>query len=312
MNAFFTSLNAVLSVFLLIAIGYITRIALKLDKNVTKKFNQVVYYVLMPILVAENMMNADIQTVLPAKLALYVFFGLFIAFLACWLLFSKIEKNTSVMTVIVQAAFRGNYLIMVLPLLKELFPGENLALASALIIVVTPTYAILSTILFERYREEKVNTKQIIVGVLKNPLFVGVAVGFLIMVSNVSLPHFLASAVKNISSSTSTIALLVLGMRFEFGSIRREKKSLLAIILLRLIIVPAVFLPLAALLGFRGMEFAVLIPVFGSPVAVASYSIAAELGGDADLAANAIAITTAVSVFTMFLWIFVFLSAGVF
>ena len=69
---------------------------------------------------------------------------------------------------------------------------------------------------------------------------------------------------------------------------------------------------MAYALGFRGVEFAVLMIVFGSPCAVSSYTMAAQMGGDAELAAQQVMVTTVLSAVTMFAMIFLFKTAGVF
>ena len=113
-------------------------------------------------------------------------------------------------------------------------------------------------------------------------------------------------------SSASPVAMLVLGAQFKFQDVRRHRRNLAVCTLLRLVVYPAVALPLAAATGLRGPEFAVLISMFATPTAVASFSTAAQMGGDPDLAACAVTVTTLFSALTMFLWIFLFKSLGMF
>jgi predicted permease len=80
----------------------------------------------------------------------------------------------------------------------------------------------------------------------------------------------------------------------------------------KLIVAPGLFLGLGALLGFRGVAFVSLIGVFASPTAVNSFTMAQQMGGDAELAGDIVVTTSAVSIPTMFLWIFLFKSLGVF
>ena len=71
-------------------------------------------------------------------------------------------------------------------------------------------------------------------------------------------------------------------------------------------------LPISALDGLRGPEFAALISMFATPAAVSSFSMAAQMGGNAELAASAVTVTTLLSAGTMFFWIFLFKSLGMF
>jgi predicted permease len=69
-------------------------------------------------------------------------------------------------------------------------------------------------------------------------------------------------------------------------------------------IAPAVILTAAGLLGFRGAEFVTLIAITTTPCAVASFTMAQQMDSDAVLAGNAVVISSALSCFTMFGWIF--------
>ena len=71
-------------------------------------------------------------------------------------------------------------------------------------------------------------------------------------------------------------------------------------------LVPAVLLTIAYFLGFRGAEFSALMIAFGSPCAVSSYTMAAQMGGDEDLAGQLVMSTTVLCSVTMFLMIFCF------
>ena len=80
----------------------------------------------------------------------------------------------------------------------------------------------------------------------------------------------------------------------------------------KLIVFPGLFLGLGALLGFRDAAFVSLLGVFASPTAVNSFTMAQQMGGDAELAGDTVVVTSAVSMLTMFLWVFLFKSLGMF
>ena len=69
---------------------------------------------------------------------------------------------------------------------------------------------------------------------------------------------------------------------------------------------------LAAALGFRGVALGIILLVFAAPVAVNSYTMALQMDGDANLAGGIVLLTTALSCFTLFLWIWLLKSLGLF
>ena len=80
----------------------------------------------------------------------------------------------------------------------------------------------------------------------------------------------------------------------------------------RLIVNPALLVALAAALGFRGVALGIILLVFAAPVAVNSYTMALQMDGDANLAGGIVLLTTALSCFTLFLWIWLLKSLGLF
>ena len=71
-------------------------------------------------------------------------------------------------------------------------------------------------------------------------------------------------------------------------------------------------LSLAALLGFRGTEFVTLIALYASSTAVASFTMAEQMGGDAKLAGNIVVVTSACASFTLFFWSLLFKQLGLY
>ena len=82
-------------------------------------------------------------------------------------------------------------------------------------------------------------------------------------------------------------------------------KELIAGLLGRLVIVPAIFLPLASALGFRGGDMVALMVLFASPAAVSSFIMAEQMEGDGALAGQLIVLGSVLSVFTVFIWILI-------
>ena len=77
-------------------------------------------------------------------------------------------------------------------------------------------------------------------------------------------------------------------------------------------ILTAVALFGAAALGIRGVEFVTLIALFAAPCAINSFNMAMQMGGNKDLAASAVMTTSALSFFTLFIWVTLFKMLGMF
>ena len=96
---------------------------------------------------------------------------------------------------------------------------------------------------------------------------------------------------------------MILGASFSFGDVGRYFKELAITLGAKLVVFPALFLGIALLLGFRNAPLAVLLTVFGSPIAVSSFTMA-QMGGDDKLAGQLVVFGSILSIGTMFLLIF--------
>ena len=71
------------------------------------------------------------------------------------------------------------------------------------------------------------------------------------------------------------------------------------------VVVPALAVTVAALLGFRGPSLGVVLICFGSPTAITSYIMAKKMDNDHDLAAQILLLSTLICVVTIFIGIFI-------
>lgn len=72
----------------------------------------------------------------------------------------------------------------------------------------------------------------------------------------------------------------------------------------RLIVAPAIILPIAVWMGYRNIELVSLMTVFAAPCAVVGFTMAQQMDSDYELAGNCIIMTSGLSCFTIFGWIF--------
>lgn len=312
LNSFLLSLNAIASIFVIMAVGYGAKRLLRLEKEYIGRFNSLAFHTLLPLMLFNNIYTSNIRggvSFLCLGLALTVLAALF---LLTWFFIKLVEPANSQRGVMIQASFRSNFLLLGMPLIQELCPGADLATVSVMLAIVVPCFNMLAVVTLETFSRKQINVRQILLGIAKNPLIIASAAGILANLSGLHLPDCLASPISQLGSSASPVALLLLGAQFEFRDVRLHQRNLAICTVLRLLVYPGVALPLAALTGLRGPEFAVLISMFATPTAVASFSMAAQMGGNPELAASAVTVTTLLSAATMFLWVFLFKSLGMF
>lgn len=221
------------------------------------------------------------------------------------------EKLPERRGVLIQGMFRSNYVIMGIPVATALLGADQLGTVSILIAVIVPLFNMLAVVVLEVFRGQKPKPLHILGQIAKTARHRSV-LGILTLVAGIRLPHILEQTIQSVSAIASPLQLFLLGAFFQFSGLKTYRRELVTVSIAKLIVSPGLFLGLGALLGFRGVAFVSLIGIFASPTAVNSFTMAQQMGGDAELAGDIVVTTSAASILTMFFWIFLFKSLGMF
>ncbi len=298
------AINAVLPLFLTMAVGYFLRQIHFVDEPLLKKLNKLVFNVFLPLLLFINIYQSDLETSFRLKTILTAVCSVLALFVVLCVVVPLIEKDGPRRGVIVQGIFRSNYILFGAPLVFGVFGDQGMGTVSVISAFVVPLYNMLSVAALETFSQGQVNVKKILKGIVKNPLIIASALGILCLVAGVPLPQAVEKTVSDLGKVATPLGLVSLGGFFKFSDTKRFIKQLVIIVTGRLILCPAAFLPIFIKMGFRDVELMALATMMGAPIAVSSFIMAQQQGADADLAGQSVAFTTLFSVFTMFLIIF--------
>lgn len=310
---FIVAVSAVVPMFCLMAIGAFVKFQRWLTDEELNHMNRMVVRVFFFCMLFHSIYTTELATSFRPKLMLFGAGGVLIVFTLLMLIIPRIEPDNRRRGVLVQAIFRSNFVIMGVPIVANIFGEENIAVSTMMIAVIVPMYNILAVFALETFRNGKFVLLPMFKDILKNPMILGGMAGATLLILGVEVPNPILKPIGQISAATTPIALIILGASFKLGSTHQHRKQLLGAIFGRLILVPAVLLSTAAFIfGFRGVEFVTLVAIFAAPCAVVSFAMAQQMGGDADLAGNCVVFTSALSCFTIFCWILLFKTLGVF
>jgi len=314
MNNFLFAFNAVFPIFFLMAVGFFLRYFKMGSEEFFSKANKISFKVLLPVMLflniydLEPVSNSDYRYILLAILATFVIAGVGM------ILVPRFVKDKKKIGVMIQSFFRSNFLIFGVPMVRSMFGESELWATTVLLPISIPIFNVLAVIVLSIYINEDRSVrglKKTVIGILKNPLILGTIAAIIVKVSGFKIPPALYSPLDSLGSIASPLALLALGATLKFSTIRQNFKYLLTSCSVRLIAVPALVLPAAIAMGFRGSTIGALLALFASPTAVSSYVMAEASGNDGELAGQIVAVTTTVSLLTMFLWIYFLRSIAV-
>ena len=108
---------------------------------------------------------------------------------------------------------------------------------------------------------------------------------------------------SSIASLTSPLALLAVGAEFKLGNMQQNFKALMGACAYKLMVQPAIFLPIAALMGWSNEWLVTLMIMMGAPTTPSSFIMARNMGHDGAMTANIIAGTTLFSAASVTFWL---------
>ncbi len=324
MSDFLFALNAIAPIVLMVLLGYLLKRIGLLQKQTATQMNKIVFRVLLPVMLMLNMYKIDLNMrfefsyILWGVGILVVLFGVFF-YPVC-----RLTPDRSQRGVLLQAIFRSNYALIGIPLAVSLCGDEGAIYATVLGAFTIPVFNALAVLCLTLFGEAKADYKDVLIGIIKNPLILGVAAGgvlLLIRMLFVSLgigfrltdvtPVY--EVLTDLSAIATPVALLCLGANFEFSAIPALKRQIILGVSFRNLITPLIGIGGALLLGcFESVHFSVFIALFTSPLAVSVVPMTQEMKGDHVLAAQVLVFTTIFSTASIFLCTYALRLLGIF
>lgn len=304
------SLNTVLPLLGMMAIGFAARRLGIIGESAARQINACVFKIFLPLLLCFNIVDTKLGASFDGRTLLYAFVTTLSCFGVLFFVTPRLCHDRASCGVLIQGIARSNYAIFGIPLVSMMYPNADTSIAVIMVAVVVPVFNVLSTIALMVFAGERTHPLRILKGVLLNPLIIATLAGFLLWYFQIPLPTMIETPLRNLGSIATPLALFILGASLDFGKARANGKLLVISVTGRLIGVPLIFLSLAIALGIRDVSLAALIAVYASPTSVSSFPMAQQMGGNGDLAGGQVVFTTVFSILTVFLWVFALRSLG--
>ena len=311
MESLLVALNAVIPFLCYISFGYIVRMKKIVSESFLQQLNQMVFRLFYPCMTFYNIYKADAESLPRPVLLIFVGASILILEAILILVVPRFVLENPKRGVVIQGIFRSNFVLFGLPLTISVFGDSAASVAAMVVTVVVTIYNTTSVVILEMFNTNgKINVKNIAFNVIKNPLLQGAVIGLVFFLLGIHVPESIVTPIAAFSDATSPLALFVLGGTLHFNEISHNLKYLVPTLSFKLLILPAVMMAIGYAFGLRELELFLLVAVYGTPVAAASYPMAQNMGGDGELAGQLGVVRTGVSVVTLFFWIFLLRFVG--
>ncbi|MBE6542443.1 MAG: AEC family transporter [Ruminococcaceae bacterium] len=305
------SVNAILPIFLLVLIGAFLKKFNKLNDSFVDVADWLVFKIGLPVMLFSEVAGSSISENLDLKLIVFLVVSVTTSFFCVSLISIISIRDRSKRGAFIQGICRSNFAILGVPLAVNMFGeagGSAIAIAMPFVILMFNSYSVVILSIFSGSDKHKLDKKAVL-GILKNiitnPLIIGVLLGIPFMVTGASLPIAVDKTLSYLSGLTTPLALMSLGANFRIESLRGRIGYAITAAIGKTVVIPALALTAAILVGIRGPELGVVMICFGAPTAVSSYIMAKKMDNDHELAAQILLLSTFLCVFTIFIMIFI-------
>ena len=306
------SLNATIPIFLMMLLGMLFRKLGWMDEVFAAKMNKFVFLVPLPVLLFEQLATVDFSEVWDIKFILFCFVVTAISITISTLI-SLLWKDRSVKGEFIQATYRSSAALLGIAFIQNIYGTAGMA--PLMIIGSVPLYNIMAVVVLSVFKPgnnsfDKALVKKTLKGIATNPIIIGIVVGFVWSALKLPMPLILHKTVSSIGATATPMGLMSMGATFEMKKATSKMKPTLVAVFMKLVGFCAIFLPMAALLGFRNEEMIAILVMLGSATTVSCFVMARNMGHEGTLSSGVIMMTTLLSAFTLTMWLDVLRSFG--
>lgn len=305
MSNFIFSINATFPVFLLIIIGYILKRYKVTNKEFVSITNRINYILTLPALLFTDISKTDIKAVFDLKYVLFCMIVTTVSFFVLWWLSKILIKDKTIVGAFVQASFRGSAAVLGVAFIQNMY-GDS-GMAPLMIVGTVPLYNIYSVIVltFESNTGTKKSMKSALINICTSPIILAIFAGVIASLIQLKLPFIINKSLNNIASVATPMALIAIGAGFEGKKAIAKLKPTFISSMIKLVILPAIFLPIAIMMGFRDQKLVALMIMLAAPTTASCYIMASSMGNDEVLTSSVVVMTTFLSSITLTLLIFI-------
>ncbi|HJB36354.1 MAG TPA: AEC family transporter [Candidatus Blautia merdipullorum] len=306
------SLNATIPVFLLMVLGLALRKIGWIDEAFASRVNKFVFRVPLPVLLFQDLATVDFYEMWDGRFVLFCFAVTFLGIVIAGLL-SLLLKNRRIQGEFIQASYRSSAALLGIAFIQNIYGSAGIA--PLMIIGSVPLYnimavAVLSFFSPERKKLDAGTVKKTWKGIVTNPIIIGILIGMIWSLLRLPLPEIAAKTVSSIGATATPLGLMAMGASFDFRKALGQKGPALAASFLKLIGFCAVFLPIAAAMGFRQEKLVAILIMLGSATTVSCYVMAKNMDHEGTLTSSVVMLTTLGSAFTVTAWLYILKSLG--
>jgi predicted permease len=292
-------IGELLPVFILIVLGYLIRVTRILSSEQFGHVNRFGYFILYPAFLFMLSSQADLSGGDTGSFLLGILAGVTAMTLITLAIRPFFGAEGPAYTSVFQGAVRWNGFVLFASA-EALYGPQGLhyvAIAFGPLVLIVN---LICVIVLARWGDGRgTGWRAILDQIIVNPLIIGCAAGLSMQAIGVREFGPAGDVLEMLAAAAMPIALMCVGAGLDFKAVRAARLKVGVATGMRLLLAPIVMWSAATAIGASPLSAAIAAGIGSTPTAAAAYPLAREMGGDAQLMAAIITMTTIVSFITM-------------
>ena len=298
------SMNSTMPLFFVMLLGYVLYQKKFLSDAFVAGANKFVFYVALPVQLFRDLAATDVRAAFDGAYVLFCFVVTLVSILGIWALAKLFLPDKRLVGEFVQVCYRSSAAILGTAFLQSIYGTAEMS--SMMILGSVPLYNVMAVVILMLEGPEAAQAgsmtaklKKSVKGILTNPTLLGMP-----------MPTMADKTLSSIASLTSPLALLVIGAGFKGRKALGYLRPTAVATAVKLMALPALFLPAAVHLGFTDEKLVALLVMLGSIATPSCYVMAKQMGHEGVLTGSVCVTTTLFSAFSLTFWLFLLRSMG--
>ncbi|MHB8840839.1 MAG: AEC family transporter [Candidatus Aquicultor sp.] len=290
-----------LSILILISIGFVSKRVGLLEKTHTLILNNIIIYLTMPALIFRAVFESKISLSL-LKIPLIALAITALSMGAAYFIGRLLHLKRPTFGALLLVAAIGNTGYLGYPLTLQLFGIKNLVKAVFYDLSGTVVFTFtIGLLIAQKYGQAK-DKINILKEVFTFPPLIGLFLALALKGLGAGLPIFLMDAIGFLAGATIPLVMLTIGLSLELTKVRNYALAITAVVLIKLLVAPLIALFGSNISGMSGADLGIMVLEASMPSFLLSLVIGLRYGLDTDFLPAAIVVTTILSMITIPVW----------
>lgn len=288
----------------MMAIGYLLRMLRMLDNATISQMSAVTFRVFLSMQIFGNIYSNSIAEIWNGRVFLLTAALTALNFLIAVGVAKMLGRDDSRRyATLTQGMFQNSITTFGIPMVSSAYGTASTGIITISSAILVPIKNVIVVCHMAAVCGKKKEWRGLVLDIARNPFFLAGMFGLAVKLLSIKLPYVVEQTVSGLSKGATPLSLFLLGASLYFKNMRAYRKEIIWSVLIKMLLIPAALMPFAILSGLRGSELMSILIILAAPTATSAPITAKEMGADSELASYLTAVSAAVSMLSLSVFI---------